>query len=314
MRRSFIVLGVILLLQLLAASGSAQQDKLAGRWEGKVLSPQGERSATAIFKKEGDAYTGTITGMRGDMALKEIKVDGDKVTAKAEVETPQGNLTVNYAFTLQGETLKGTGSLDFGGNAFSFDVDLKRASGAPAEGAATAQTPAQTQTPPAQMRREVPQPQQKQSPDYFAGQWTFKWLGRESPLGPGGSREGVTTFTKTADGKGLESRTEGKSEEGAYQESAVIGFDEQAKTLTFSEQRGKGVKIQSKGDWSSPISIRFTVEPFKVQGKAYQLRRTISVVAAHSFTVTEELSEDGGPFVRLGHAIFTKVTPSPTRN
>src|SRR5438128_5602408 len=98
MRRSFIVLGVILFAQLLAASGLAQQDKLAGRWEGKVLSPQGERSATAIFKKEGEGYTGTITGMRGDMALKEIKVDGDKVTAKAEVETPQGNLTVNYAF------------------------------------------------------------------------------------------------------------------------------------------------------------------------------------------------------------------------
>jgi hypothetical protein len=30
-------------------------------------------------------------------------------------------------------------------------------------------------------------------------------------------------------------------------------------------------------------------------------------VAAHSFTVTEELSEDGGPFVRLGSAVYTKV-------
>jgi len=318
MRRSFIVLGVILLLQLLVASGLAQPDKLAGRWEGNVQAPQGERPAVVVFKKEGDTYTGTISGMRGDaeLSLKEVKVDGDKVTAQSQIEIPQGSLTIKYNFVLQGETLKGKGEVDFGGQTRSFDFDLKRVGEKAAPGTAPS-SQAQPSTPPQtqpQMRSQVPQPQQKQSPDYFAGQWTFKWLGRESPLGPGGSREGVTTFTKTADGKGLESRTEGKSEEGAYQESAVIGFDEQAKSLTFSEQRGKGVKIQSKGDWSSPISIRFTVEPFKVQGKTYQLRRTISIVAAHSFTVTEELSEDGGLFVRLGHAIFTKVTPSPARN
>ena len=77
--------------------------------------------------------------------------------------------------------------------------------------------------------------------------------------------------------------------------------------MTFSERLASGVQIQSKADWSSPISIRFTIDPVKVKGQTLQLKRVISIVAAHSFTVTEELSENGGPFVRLGSAIYARV-------
>jgi hypothetical protein len=152
----------------------------------------------------------------------------------------------------------------------------------------------------------VPQPQQRQSLEYFVGQWTFKWIGRESVLGAGGRREGNTTFTLASDGKTLESHTNGKSEEGSYQESAVIEFEEATKMLTFSE-RLRDIQIKSKGDWTSPISIRFTVDPIKVKQRTLQLRRTIAVISAYSFSVTEELSEDGGPFVRLGQAMFSKT-------
>jgi len=56
----------------------------------------------------------------------------------------------------------------------------------------------------------------------------------------------MTTFKLAPGGKTLESHTEGKSEDGSYQESAVIGFDEATKTLSFFE-RGV-VQITSKGD------------------------------------------------------------------
>jgi len=39
-----------------------------------------------------------------------------------------------------------------------------------------AHQPASAQPPP---RREVPQPQQKQSISYFVGEWSFSWIGRE---------------------------------------------------------------------------------------------------------------------------------------
>jgi hypothetical protein len=217
---------------------------------------------------------------------------------------------------LQGDSLKGQGALDFGGNAFTFDIDLKRT------GDSSAAAPAQPTTPPAgrpsgqpsgqqgggqgRQRVDVPQPQQKQSIDYFVGQWSFRYIGRESGFGVA-PREGVVTFTKRPDGKSVEGTTVGKHDGGAFKETSVITFDEATKMLTFSEKLANGVQLNSRGDWTSPISIRFTVEPVKVKGQTLQLKRTISVVAAHSFTVAEELSENGGPFVRLGNAVYSRV-------
>jgi hypothetical protein len=304
MRKAVIVIAVVL-IQCIAAS-SQSKDKLEGRWSGTVEGIQGKQDATATFKKEGDKYTGSISGLRPGMEapLKDIKLEGDKLTAKTEVESPQGNVVINYDFVLQAESLKGKGSVDFGGQTYTFEFDLKRGEAATSgAGRHAGGQPGGGQQPP---RREVPQPQQKQSANYFVGEWTFNWIGRESALGPA-PREGTTTFTLRPDGKTLDAKTVGKADGKAYTESAVITFDDATKMMTFSERLANGAQVQSTGDWKSPISIRFTVEPIKVKGQTLALRRVISVVAAHSFTITEELSEDGGPFVRLGSAIYTRV-------
>jgi hypothetical protein len=298
MKKTFTVFGAILLAPLLSIAAMAQTDRLQGRWEGTTKSIQGERPSTIVFKKEADGYTGTITGMQGTAPLNEIKVTGDDVTAKAEVDSPQaGRLSISYKLLVQGETLKGEGTLEISGQTYNFTVDLKRVSTVPEE---------------ARQRRSpgpaVPQPQQKQSLDYFVGEWTFKWVGRDSVFGAGGRREGTTTFKLASGGKTLESSTAGKSEEGNYQENAVIGFDETTKMLSFTERRG-GLMVTSKGDWSSPLGIRFTVDPIKVKDKTVQLKKTAVIISAHSFSVTEELSEDGGPFVRLGQALFSRAIP-----
>jgi hypothetical protein len=286
-----------------SASGaaSAPQDKLAGRWVGKVKSMQGELDANAAFKKEGDQYTGTVSGMRPgqNITLKNIKVDGDKVTAVAEVETPQAAITINYKFTLKGDAMTGQGSLDFNGNAFTFDLDLKRDNGAGPSGAAA--------TAPARPTKSASdQPQQKQSIDYFVGKWSFRVVGRESALAPS-PRQGTVTFTKRADGKSVEGVVEGTADGKPYRDTITITFDETSKALTFTEKLASGAQLSGRGDWSSPIAVRFTIDPVKLKGQSLQLRRTLSVVAAHSFTVTEELSEDGGTFVRLGNAVYSKA-------
>jgi hypothetical protein len=306
MRRSFIASGIILLIQLLAVSAFAQQDKLAGRWEGKIQSIQGERPTTLTIKKEGEAYTGTMPGLRpgSEIQLKEIKVEGDKVTAKADVETPQGSITINYTFKLEGETLNGEGALDIGGQSMTFDINLKRATGDAPPAASSGQAQGGQQPPP--RRPSVPQPQQKQSVDYFVGQWSYKYVGRDSALAPA-PRECTLVFTKRADGKTLDGVSSCKHDGGAYKDSFVIVYDDATKMMTVTEKLGSGVTLSSRADWTSPISIRFTINPVKAKGQALQLRRTISVVAAHSFTIAEELSEDGGPFVRLGSAVVTRI-------
>ncbi|MEO6725812.1 MAG: hypothetical protein ABIP14_11010 [Blastocatellia bacterium] len=285
-----------------AASGT--QDKLAGRWTGKIKSMQGEVDANAAFQKADGQYTGTMSGMRPgqNITLKNIKVDGDKVSAIAEVETPQAAITINYKLTLKGDAMTGQGSLDFSGNAFTFDIDLKRDSGATP--AADASSTAGASARPA--RSPSNQPQQKQSIDYFVGKWNFSVVGRESALAPS-PRQGVVTFTKRADGKSVEGVVEGTADGKPYRETMTISFDEASKMLTITEKLASGAQLTGRGDWSSPIAVRFAVDPVKVKDQSLQLHRTFSVVAAHSFTLTEELSEDGGPFVRLGNAVYSRA-------
>jgi len=297
-------------LLLLISMPALAQDQLSGRWEGKTQSPRGEQDTTVVFKKEGEAYKGTTSLMGREVIIKDIKIEGDNMTAKADVETPQATITINYKFTLAGETMKGQGALDFGGQAVTFDMNLKRVSAG--TDAAAAPVAAATARPAGgggqqRPRNDVAQPQQKQSLDYFVGAWNFRYMGRESALGPA-PRDGVITFTKSADGKSLNAVIEGKTEAGAYKETAVVTFDEATKQLTFQEKLANGTRLNSKADWSSPIAIRFTIDPIKVKSESLQLRRNISVISAHSFTLTEELSEGGGPFVRLGNAVYSKVS------
>jgi hypothetical protein len=152
----------------------------------------------------------------------------------------------------------------------------------------------------------VPQPQQQQSIDYFVGQWSYRYLGRESALGVA-PRECTLTFTKRADGNSVEGVTECQADGKTTKSTSLIVYDAATKMMTMTEKLPGGVNITSQGDWTSPIAIRFAVEPIKTKEQSLQLKRTFSIVAGHSFTMAEELSEDGGPFVRLGSAVVSKI-------
>lgn len=305
MRIVLMLLLALSTLSLVTMATGFQQDRLEGRWEGSVQGPQGEQRAVATFKKSADGYTGTITG-RGDteMPFRQIKVEGNKITALADV---QGTITINYSFQLENEMLKGTGQVDFGGQTYKFEYDLKRASDTQAQ---SGPAPTQQQQPQRPQRPTVPQPQQKQSLDYFVGQWTFQWVGRESPLGPGGSVDGTRSFVAVPDAPFLECRTEWKTGGTPLTETSLIAFDEEKKVFSLYERRSNGIELFSLADWSSPIIIRFTTAPIKLKGQVLRLKRSLTPISAHSFKITEELSEDGGPFTRLGNGVFSKVLPA----
>jgi hypothetical protein len=302
----YITFSISLLASALVAA--AQQDPLEGRWEGTVQSVQGEVSATMTFKKGSDGYTGQVSRLQGqgDIALTQVQLSGDQITAIASVELPNGTIEIKYRLTLQGDSLKGKGLVDFGGQTFELTYDLKRGSSGP-------RTATGPQGQLSQQRPTVPQPQQKQSPQYFVGRWTFNWLARESPLGPSGPVDGTITYSFGPDQKTLQCQIEGRSETGNIHGSARITFDETAKVLAYDERLSNGIQIKSVGDWSSPISIRFKIEPIRAAGHTLDLRRTISIISAFSYKVTEELSTDGGPYERLGQGLFTKALDPGTQ-
>ena len=178
-----------------------------------------------------------------------------------------------------------------------------------------AQQPANT-TPPAPPpggvigRKSPPQPQQKQSLDYFVGTWNVTWSGRESPFSPG-PRTGTITFARMGTSNFLSMRGDGKSDAGAYKESGTLGWHEEQKILVMREQLATGTDVLSIGDWTSPISIRFESAPVMAAGSkpgpALILRRTIGIVSERSFTITDEMStDDGKTFTRLGGAVVGK--------
>ena len=165
---------------------------------------------------------------------------------------------------------------------------------------AAAQEPPPQPPPGRKPRVSPPQPQQAQGPDYFAGTWTFTWVGRESPISAG-PREGTLTYTRTGT-SGLELRVEGKIDGGAaFTETGTAEWKADTKTMTWVERLSTGVELRSIGDWSSPIGIRVESEPVKAGAQTLRVRRLYSILSAQSYMVTEEISVDGGPYQRLGN-------------
>jgi hypothetical protein len=155
-------------------------------------------------------------------------------------------------------------------------------------------------------RPSPPQPLQKQGPEYFIGTWTFTWTGRESPVTPG-PRTGTMTFASRAGASTLDVQTTGQVEGmGAFKESGTWEWLASQKTMVMKERLSGGAEASCAGNWSSPISIRCETEPIRLPNQTLRLRRTYGIVSATSFTVSEELSLNGQPFVRLGGGVFTK--------
>ncbi len=138
MRRFFVCSLGTLLIQLIALGTFAQPASqtqsspakgVEGRWTGGMQVPNGGEMEIAVtFKQDKEVYTGSITiaAMQTERPFKSVKVDGDKVQAQAEFETPNGNIVVNYTFTLKEDTLKGKGEAEFGGQNMAFEINLKR--------------------------------------------------------------------------------------------------------------------------------------------------------------------------------------------
>lgn len=98
----------------------------AGNWRGSIQTPQGDQEVNCVIKKAGSDYTGSITGMQGDVALQDIKVEGDKLVASAVISIPDGSLQVWYTLVLKDDAISGKAEASFNGQAFAFDLAMRR--------------------------------------------------------------------------------------------------------------------------------------------------------------------------------------------
>ena len=111
---------------------------LAGAADDKVVDPIGtwkceyeingmKRTSTLTIKKDGDKLAGTMSWPdQKETSLKDLKLKDDTLTFSAVRKFMDNEIPIDYTFTVDGDTLKGKGSSNFGGQKTEFDINGKR--------------------------------------------------------------------------------------------------------------------------------------------------------------------------------------------
>jgi hypothetical protein len=101
-----------ILALLIATALPAATADLIGRWTAEFNSPIGVQKYVYDFAKSGDAITGQATFEnsmgKGTNQLKNLKVDGQKVTFDEPLSINGDEIMINYSGTLAGDELKMT--------------------------------------------------------------------------------------------------------------------------------------------------------------------------------------------------------------
>jgi hypothetical protein len=81
------------------------------------------------IKKDGDVLAGTMSWPDQDETkLKDLKLKDGALTFSAERKLPgmDDGITVEYKFTIDGDTLKGKGAAEFAGEKSEWDIEGKK--------------------------------------------------------------------------------------------------------------------------------------------------------------------------------------------
>ena len=264
----------------------AQRDPWAGSWRGTVSTAQGEDTGvTLTLNGEPGAYTGVVTGFAPgrEIRLSNIETTDTELTVEGAADTDFGPLALTYSLTLDERTLSGGGRITLGGHGFDVTIALTR-----------------------RRRAEIPQPQVEQRIGYFAGSWTFEYLGGEFPPLSIGTRSGTVTFADIPYGPFVQGEVAGEVFGEPYSETWTIGFDEATQSVVWHEALSTGQHLIALGNWTSPIGITFLTVPMEAEDRLFVLRRLMQVTSDTSFAVTDEFSVDGGPFQRLGNGAYIR--------
>ena len=121
-----------ILALLIATALPVGAAELPGKWTAEFDSPIGVQKYVYEFKKSGDALTGQATydhSMgKGTVDLKNVKLDGDKISFEEPLTIEGNTLTITYSGTLAGDELKLSRVV---GNFGTEQLTAKRATAAP---------------------------------------------------------------------------------------------------------------------------------------------------------------------------------------
>jgi hypothetical protein len=88
-------------------AAAAQHADVAGAWDLTILGEVYSFDMIAEITQEGTELSGTLRGPNGEHELTG-KVDGDRVSFSATVESPEGDFRLEFTGEVAGEGLEGT--------------------------------------------------------------------------------------------------------------------------------------------------------------------------------------------------------------
>ena len=85
---------------------------VSGVWDMTMTTPRGERETELTIEQDGDTIKVTMPGFRGDEMTGEGTVIENKIEWTFTMEGPQGEMTMTYTGTIEGDTM--TGEVEIG--------------------------------------------------------------------------------------------------------------------------------------------------------------------------------------------------------
>ena len=118
---------IALVLVVCGLAVAANQADPVGTWKCEYNIGDQKRTSTLMIKKDGDKLTGTMSWPdQKDAPLKDVKSKDGELTFSAERMLGDNKLNIEYKFMVNGDVLKGKGTLDVGGEKRDFDIEGKR--------------------------------------------------------------------------------------------------------------------------------------------------------------------------------------------
>jgi hypothetical protein len=122
------LIGLMALTLLVCGLAVAQNNAdPVGTWKCEYQIADQKRTSTLTIKKDGDKLTGTMSWVdQKDAPLKDVKLKDGELTFSAERVLSDNKLNIEYKLMVNGDTFKGKGALDVGGEKRDFDIEGKR--------------------------------------------------------------------------------------------------------------------------------------------------------------------------------------------
>ena len=105
--KSTLIVAALLLAVVAVPALAADTAKVAGDWNLTVEGPNGTGTPTANFKQDGENLTGTYKGRFGESPLNG-SIKGNAIKFTVAITTPNGDIQLEYAGTVDGDGMKGT--------------------------------------------------------------------------------------------------------------------------------------------------------------------------------------------------------------